>query len=434
MKVTKKFKTFQRILSLIFIFNMIILVSNKNYTELDLKLKLSLEDNDLPLYFETFDACGYWVPSLFSPISLINDKIDVGNYTYKLVSVKIQNPASIKHKNRELEMLVYTGNISNYEKVYLAKSTETWPTNCQFALGYSDIFPNDIGKNYNSIKNLISENKIEKFIFSFGIWKETDNEINSKLYIGESHENFLEKNVGTCNNTNGSYWGCNFDEFTFMNETIPLINNASNNSYNIYFSSEFTKIYFPESFKEKFEKVCTLKKTLVELLICNTDTKEKYLPMKLRNDNMNITIEVDYIKRYYDYSEEGNVTNIFFHKEDYIIFPLSMFKNFHVQFDLDKNLISFFSNDTTLLEVKKEIIIPNNTDNPPKSDDTEPPKGISSGVIIIIIIVVVIVVGLALFFLIKYTKCCNRSGYNKLAEDINKDDKLNDINMNSNDD
>ena len=158
MKVTKKFKTFQRILSLIFIFNMIILVSNKNYTELDLKLKLSLEDNDLPLYFETFDACGYWVPSLFSPISLINDKIDVGNYTYKLVSVKIQNPASIKHNNRELEMLVYTGNISNYEKVYLAKSTETWPTKCQFALGYSDIFPNDIGKNYNSIKNLISEN------------------------------------------------------------------------------------------------------------------------------------------------------------------------------------------------------------------------------------------------------------------------------------
>ena len=95
-------------------------------------------------------------------------------------------------------------------------------------------------------------------------------------------------------------------------------------------------------------------------------------------------------------------------------------------------MISFFSNDTTILEVKKEIIIPNNTDNPPQSD-TETLKGISTGVIIIIVIVALIVVFLALFFLIKYTKYCQRSGYNKLVGDINKDDKLNDINMNSND-
>ena len=170
-----------------------------------------------------------------------------------------------------------------------------------------------------------------------------------------------------------------------------------------------------------------------EILICNADTKEKYLPMKLRNNNMNITIEVDYIKRYYDYAIEENVTNILFHKEDYIIFPLSMFKNFHVQFDFDKKLISFFSNDTTILEVKKETIIPSNTHNPPKSD-TETLKGISTGVIIIIVIVALIVFGLALFFLIKYTKYCQRNGYNILVEDINKNDKLNDINMNSNDD
>ena len=149
---------------------------------------------------------------------------------------------------------------------------------------------------------------------------------------------------------------------------------------------------------------------------------------------MNITIEVDYIKRYYDYVNEENVTNILFHKEDYIILPLSMFKNFHVQFDLDKKSISFFSNDTTILEVKKEIIIPNNTDNTSKSDVTETQKGITTGVIIIIVIVALIVVGLALFFFIKYTKFCLRNGYNKLAEDINRDDKLNDINMNSNDD
>ena len=117
MNVTKKLKTFQIILSLIIIFNVIILVRNKNYTELGLNLKLPQEDRNFPLYFETFDSCSYWVPSLFNPISLINYKIDVDNYSYKLVSVKIQNPASIKHNIRELDMDVYSGNIANYEKV-----------------------------------------------------------------------------------------------------------------------------------------------------------------------------------------------------------------------------------------------------------------------------------------------------------------------------
>ena len=100
---------------------MIILVKNKNYTELDLKLKLNQEDNDLPLYFETFDACGCWVPSLFNPISLINYEIDVSNYSDKLVSVKIQNPTSIKHNMIELGVDVYSGNISNYKKVFWLK-------------------------------------------------------------------------------------------------------------------------------------------------------------------------------------------------------------------------------------------------------------------------------------------------------------------------
>ena len=52
-------------------------------------------------------------------------------------------------------------------------------------------------KNLNTIQNLIPK-QIEKNIFSFGKRDLTKQDfIYSRLYIGDSHENFLE-NVGTC--------------------------------------------------------------------------------------------------------------------------------------------------------------------------------------------------------------------------------------------
>ena len=51
---------------------------------------------------------------------------------------------------------------------------------------------------------------------------------------------------------------------------------------------------------------------------------------------MNITLEVDKINRFYaNYPSSGRTTNIFFSEFEYIIFPLVMFKNFHVQFDVE---------------------------------------------------------------------------------------------------
>ena len=71
---------------------------------------------------------------------------------------------------------------------------------------------------------------------------------------------------------------------------------------------------------------------------------------------MKIIIEADNIKIFYNYPNKENMTNILFHSENYIIFPSSKFNNFHVQFDLNKILISFYSNDTSILEIKIEII------------------------------------------------------------------------------
>lgn len=363
-------KTNKIILFFYIILSIFLLVTSKNYTELDLKLPLFQVNNDLPIYLEADDSCKIWIPSLFNPISLINNYINSSNFIDKSVNIIIQNPSSLKHNKGELEASIYEGEIINFDNVYIAKDYDTWPKNCQFSLGYSDIFNNEKTTNFNSIKNLISTKQFDNFIFSFGTWNISKDVINSKLYVGGSHENFLEKNVGTCNNTNDSYWGCNFDEFIFMNETFELRNNIYD-KYNIYFSSEFTKIYFPESFKEKFGKICTFITKPFEKIICNGKLDAEYIPMILRNDNMNITIEVDYIRRFYEVDIYENVTNILFHDENYIIFPLSMFKNFHVQFDLEKNLISFFTNDTSILEVKpKEEIEPNTTD----SDHQEEPN------------------------------------------------------------
>ena len=57
---------------------------------------------------------------------------------------------------------------------------------------------------------------------------------------------------------------------------------------------------------------------------------------------MNITLEVDKMNRFYDYPSSDGTTNILFHDLEYIIFPLVMFKKFHVQFDVEKKVISFF--------------------------------------------------------------------------------------------
>ena len=110
--------------------------------------------------------------------------------------------------------------------------------------------------------------------------------------------------------------------------------------------------------------------------------------MILRNDNMNITLEVDRINRFYSYSPSSEaVTNIFFHDLDYIIFPLTMLKNFHTQFDVDKKIISFYSNDTTILEIKRKE--PPKTEEPEKDDDS---GGISTWLLVILIILGILLI------------------------------------------
>ena len=403
----KRFFSRENIHFFIVIFMIYISKTNEKYKEIDLKLATKNEDINLPLYIETDDECSEWVPALFNPILIIKMRIKTdGVYIDKNLDIPFkENPASIKTDidKEDLAWKLYSGKVSIFDPIFIEKTPCRWPNYCLFGLGYFDLYSKNFTSdvtNFNSIKNLIDSGQIEKNIFSFGKWDLNQSEfVTSKLYIGNSHENFFEDNVGTCEIQNETgYFGCIFNDFIFLNKTYSLINEKNNQSYIIYLSSELNKIYFPKYFEDKFEN-CT--KNDNQQFFCEELKDKLYLPLELRNDNMNITLEVDNYERFYKYSfpyliSEG-FSNIDFHEFDYIIFPLIMFKMFHVQFDIENNTISFYTNDTSILEVSKKEE-PTPTQNPQPTQDPSPrkdddPDGPSAGLIVFLVILGILLIG-----------------------------------------
>ena len=155
--------------------------------------------------------------------------------------------------------------------------------------------------------------------------------------------------------------------------------------------------------------------------ICDDLKNKDYIPLKLRSDNMNITLEVDKLNRFYEYTISDNVTNIFFHEYDYFIFPLTMLKNFHTQFDVDKKIISFFTTDTSILEIKKK--------ESKNADDSgnEKPNGMSTWLIILLIILgilLIIGIGYGGFLLYKKKHPNLEEKFNKYSRFNNEDSDL----------
>ena len=74
--------------------------------------------------------------------------------------------------------------------------------------------------------------------------------------------------------------------------------------------------------------------------------------MKLINENMKIKAEIDSVARFSYNNLQANRTRIKFDDIDYIVLPLTMFKQFHIQFDANNNIISFYTTDKSILEVK----------------------------------------------------------------------------------
>ena len=246
---------------------------------------------------------------------------------------------------------------------------------------------------------------IENKIFSIDRWDINGESIKSNLYIGDTHEIFRTKNgiIGNCK-SNDSFWGCQFNEITFDSNSFSL-KNEEGHLYQIYFSTETHNILFPMRFKEIFLNITNNKCQInyENYLFCsNMFNTRDYIPIKLSNENMNITAEIDSLNRFLMKDQlKENFTRIKFEEIDYLVFPLIMFKNFYIQFDAENNIISFCTNDSSILSIK--------------GIDDKDDKDEGSSLIIIIIVILIIIVVLFLGFIV-YRFIKKRRGLNVEGE------------------
>ena len=133
--------------------------------------------------------------------------------------------------------------------------------------------------------------------------------------------------------------------------------------------------------------------------------------LNLINDDMNITIEIDNEVRFNIENENNlkNKTKIRYEDVEYFILPLIMFKNFHVQFDDENDLIKFYTTNQSILQIYGK--------NEKKDNDSKGNVGKAFLIIFIILLIVALLV--IAFWLIKKRK-------GKVEKSINKYNKFED--------
>lgn len=362
--------------------------------------------------------CSEWIPSLLNPFLLVNSQSILDN-DLNLGQFQI----SIPFIPKSFQIGFYS--ITIMEKYNLISAKERFGTNfngCYFGLLHKiGDYSESMNESMISLNKLKENIIIDKRIFSFDKWNLERNKIQTNFYYGDSHDIFDSKNndgiIANCK-TNGvnKYWGCLFNEISFNNTSISLQNENKNNSelYNIYFSSENYNIIFPISFKKKFDELtnnsCNHDNTTTNISCTDFFNEENFASISLIDDNMEITIEIDNIKRFSLSDEEGgkNKSRISFHDDDYFILPLIMFKNFHIQFDAENNIISFYTTNRSILKLKNE-----------KEDKK---KGSSKGLkafLIILLIIIILALCYFAFWFIKRRR-------NQVEKNINKYNKFED--------
>ena len=403
---------------LFLIFTIINISSEENKFEYETISIISNSDLN-PLSFNSQDKiCSTYIPSLFNPIPLVR----YGDYdgpTPLHYKINIFNPIL-----EEIEFKIYNYNLlDNNININFGVCNDKTLDECYF--GLSSGLPKDIELQNNTLDHLKITNQITEKKFSLDKWELLldKNMIKSRLYLGYNHLDFNSQNknyIGTCQNIKeDSFWGCYFKEMIFNNTAIPL-NKSDEEDYKIYFSSEDYTIIFPKEFQDKFEKAsngsCTYnageKKTF-----CRDFFKKDYIiPLTLSNDNMDITLEIDYLKRFNSEAEQDSINMVFIKDIDYIIFPLIMLKNFHIQFDADSNIIRFYSRDKKILHVKI------------KEPEPEPENSSSALTIFLVILIILLLLGLVFGIFVFLKKIKNDDSkeinkFQKFEEDDNDDFK-----------
>jgi hypothetical protein len=333
--------------------------------------------------------CDIWSPSLFLPLLLIskNIKIDYGEIIENLDST-LKTPFI---NNNEPFPVEFYKNVPYLNKDFQGKLMTPVLTlvdvkYCYFGISHG-IGLEGLGEEFINLNNLKIDGKIDKKIFSFGLWDISDpKNLKANFYLGKSNDVFNSNDgiIGTCENyPKDSLWGCSFKEMKFNNINIPLKINGTEIFYKIYFSSETHNLIFPKFFREIFKdetkNLCSFNSE--DYLECKGIFDDsKYVPLHLteNNDNFVITGQVDNLNRFNQNNDEKkDYARVQIKDIDFIILPLIVFKKFHLEFDAENDLIRFYTDDSTILKVK------------------ETKKGGFSGfTIFIIIFIILIVLGL----------------------------------------
>ena len=397
--------------------------------EYELKRNFDIEES-IVLTFE-YKKCTNTIPSLSIPIILAPTSFYDDSSLEMLDGRRVStNTPLIFNTNEEFSGILFKRKEDN--SLWAVEDGELLGVNCYLGLSYR--LPNSslsgLENNEINLFNLNRTRIIESPIFSFDKWNELINKsISSRLYYGENHEDFISNPgiIGPCKIIeNGEYWGCFFDNIYFNDKNISLISNETKENYNIYFTSEKSEIIFPLSFQDDFLRITDDHCNILTVpsgknLFCDYFEKEDYFEMILSNENMDITIEIDNYKKYKlnPIDEDKNRTRIYFKDIEYIIFPLMMFKKFHVQFNAEENVINFYTNDSSILKIKKK---------PHKDDSSSDSNGLTI-FLVILIIIIIIIIGFGIFYFIKKrNKTYHEGDINKFNRFEDDEGQLNSMN------
>ena len=412
----------------IFFFLLNTFLAKEKYSTFDIEILPT--ENDLDYFYinigdtdtqnDDDTKCEKWVPSLLSPILLVGRRIILPNIK------EIDRGDIYMHfpviSDETFLIHLFSMNLYKNFNLTLGKNSKGSSIDkCYFGLStmfgdFSNIYEND-----TNLYTLVKNSEINQEIFSFDNWTINKNSIKTSLYLGDEHEKFINNEgiIGRCNsNKSDLYWGCSFKKMAFNDNTETL--DYEGNYYKIYFSSENYKIIFPETFKSKFDKITnnSCENDVSGKITCkNIFNSDHYFQLKLINDDMIITIEIDDLYRFISNEDGNHKTRIEFQKNNYFILPLIMFKKFHIQFDSKKNIISFYTNDKSILELieKKE-------DNPSNNEDNNNSSNAGTVILVIFIILLFLCLIIAIIWFIRKRKGSsekNINKYNKFEDEDN---------------
>ena len=408
------------------IYFLFICLISLSQSSIKIKLQSEITEDELyPMEIKYDYICQTWMPSLFNPFLIISDstienyglvfkkKISLSNLYFQGISFKC-----------DVSELFFKSQYTTYV-AQCAFTNNANHGNCFFGLSHS-VPKSTIGLDINDTNiDILNQKKyIDEKIFSFSKWQINDDLVTSELLIGDSHLNYKDSGyIGICNVTDESYWRCDFENLTFYDYTIPL-RKDDKTLYQIYLTTESNTISFPSEFKTILKTASKekCKSTLFGgdyFLDCENADNVDYIPLKISTSEMNITAEIDFFDRFRQKTKGPKTkTRIQFSHEEYIIFPMMMFKQFDVEFNAEKKAISFFTTNSSILE----------TPIPPVKK-----SNVLKILLIILIIIIVLAAGFGIFLLIRYFKRRRGTSLEYKISACNKyEDDFNSINQNTN--